>query len=60
MGIKEQLKDLEDKIARGLEESYKKMIEFKKRKKTPVVISKKGKVVKIDPGNMQPTTTYKR
>ena len=60
MSIKEQLKDLEDKIARGLEESYKKMIEFKKSKKTPVIVSKKGKVIKVDPDSMQPTTTYKR
>ena len=60
MGIKEQLKELEDKFAKGLEEAYRKMIMFKKQKNSPVVISKKGKVVKIDPDKIQPTTMYKR
>ncbi len=60
MGIKEQLQDLEDKIARGLEEAYRKMVEFKKYKKTPMVVSKNGKVIEIEPENIQPTTIYKR
>jgi len=60
MGIKEQLQDLEDKIARGLEEAYRKMVEFKKYKKTPMVVSKNGKVIEIEPENIQSTTIYKR
>lgn len=49
MGTKDKLKDLEDKITRGLEESYKKMVKFKRYKNSPIVISKDGKIVKIDP-----------
>ncbi len=49
MGIKEQLKELEDKLSRGLEEAYRKMVLFKKQKNSPVVISENGKVVRIDP-----------
>jgi hypothetical protein len=36
-----------DKILKGLEEAYRKLIEFKKYKKTPMVIGKDGKVVEI-------------
>ncbi len=48
MNDKEQLAELEKKIAKGLKMSYIEMIEFKKRKKTPVVFWKNNKVVKID------------
>ncbi|NOX87255.1 MAG: hypothetical protein GXO86_15080 [Chlorobi bacterium] len=60
MGIKEQLTELEDKIAKGLEEAYRKMVMYKRHLKSPVVLSKKGKVIKIDPENIQPTVKYKR
>jgi|SaaInl4_200m_RNA_FD_contig_21_1287337_length_250_multi_5_in_0_out_0_2 hypothetical protein len=33
MGIKEQLQELENKIAKGLKEAYRKMVEFKKTEK---------------------------
>jgi hypothetical protein len=36
-----------DKILKGLEEAYRKLIEFKKYKKTPMVIGKDGKVIEI-------------
>jgi hypothetical protein len=48
MGIKEQLKELEDKISIGLEKAYSKMVEFKKQKNTPLIISKDGEIVEID------------
>lgn len=38
-----------EKIREGLEKTYKKLIEFKKYKKTPIIISKDGKVVEISP-----------
>jgi hypothetical protein len=41
--------DQNDKIMEGLEIAYKRLIEFKKYKKTPVVIFKDGKVVELDP-----------
>lgn len=52
MGIKEQLQELEDKIAKGLEGAYEKMLKFKKHKNTPLVISEDGKVVKIHPEDL--------
>jgi hypothetical protein len=60
MGVKEQLQELEDKIAKGLEEAYRKMVEFKKHKKSPIVMSRNGKVIKIEPDKIQPTIMYKR
>jgi hypothetical protein len=38
-----------EKIKKGLDESYKKLIEFKKYKKTPLIVSKDGKVVEVYP-----------
>lgn len=50
--------ELGKKLRKGLEESYKKMVEFKKYKKTPLVISKNGKIVEISYQNIPPTTKY--
>ena len=36
-------------ILEGMERAYDKMLEFKKYKKTPVVVGKNGKIVEIDP-----------
>ena len=60
MGTKEQIRDINQKVIKGLEETYRLMIEFKKRKNTPVIISKNGKVVEVDPNEILPTTKYKR
>jgi hypothetical protein len=57
MGVKEQLQELEDKIAKGLESAYEKMIKFKEHKNTPLVISKDGKVIKVYPKDLQNTNT---
>lgn len=53
--IKKQRK----KIVEGLELTYKKLIEFKKRKNTPLIVSRDGKVIELDPKEAQPTTIYK-
>ena len=47
-----------DKIIKGLELAYRKLIEFKKYKKTPLLIDRKGKVVEIEPDKILPTTSY--
>lgn len=47
MGIKEQLQDLENKITKGLELAHKKLLEFKRQKKSPLIVSKDGKVIEI-------------
>ena len=41
--------DNSDKIIEGLEKAYKKLIEFKKYKKTPIIVSREGRVVEISP-----------
>jgi hypothetical protein len=41
--------DNSEKIIEGLERAYRKLIEFKKYKKTPIIVSKDGKVVEINP-----------
>lgn len=46
------------KILRGLENSYRKLVEFKKYKKSPLIVSKDGVIVEIQPENIQPTTKY--
>lgn len=47
MDAKEQLKELEEKISKGLEKAYEKMVEFKKQKDSPIIMSKDGKVVEV-------------
>lgn len=41
--------ELRNKILVGLEKVYEKLIEFKKQKKSELVILKDGKIVKIKP-----------
>ena len=60
MGIKEQLQELENKIAQGLEEAYQKMVKFKKQKNSPVIVSRDGKVIEIKPEDILPTIKSKR
>lgn len=38
-----------DKIIQGLEKTYEKLIEFKKDKNSPLIVSKDNKVVEVDP-----------
>jgi hypothetical protein len=44
-----QFEDLENKILSGLKLTYKRLIEFKKQKKSYLVIMKDNKIVKIKP-----------
>jgi len=43
-----------DKIIQGLEKAFQKLIEFKKYKKSPLITSKNGKIIEIDPDKIQP------
>ena len=54
MGIKEQLKELEDQLTIGLEKAYSKMLEFKKQKDSPIIMSKNGEFVEVDPNKLTP------
>jgi hypothetical protein len=49
-----------DKIVKGLEEVYRRLVLYKIEKKSPFVISRKGKVVEVDPNEMPRTIRYKR
>lgn len=44
--------DNSDKIIEGLERAYLKLIEFKKFKKTPIIVSKDGKVIELNPNDV--------
>ncbi len=41
--------ELKDKIVKGLEKVYERLIEFKKEKNSELVIMQDGKIVKIKP-----------
>jgi len=60
MGTKEQLKEERDKIVKGLEETYKRLVEFKKQKGSPMIVIRNGKVTAIDPSDVLPAILYKR
>ncbi len=50
-----------DKLIIGLEEAYKKMVEYKKYKKTPIIVSENGRIIKIDPQTVDLSqNVYKR
>lgn len=46
--VPEELEDLVQKVCKGLELSKKRLIEFKRYKKSPLIVSKDGKIVEID------------
>lgn len=60
METKEQLKEERDKIVKGLEETYRKLVLFKKEKNSPMIVMREGKITAVDPNDMLPTTLYKR
>jgi hypothetical protein len=60
MGTKEQLKEERDKIVKGLEETYRRLVLFKKEKNSPMIVLREGKITEVDPNDILPTTLYKR
>jgi len=60
MGTKEQLKEERDRIVKGLEETYRKLIDYKKQKNSPMIVLRNGKIEAVDPNEILPTTLYKR
>ena len=60
MEPREQLIDLENKIAKGLERAFIKMIKFKQQKNSPLIISRNGEVVEIKAENILSTLTVKK
>ena len=49
----------QNQIVKGLELAYEKMVKFKISINSPIVISKNGKAVLLDPNKAKPTTKYK-
>jgi len=56
----DQLKELERNVELGLQKAYKKMVIFKKQMNSPLIVSRNGRVTKIEPENIRPTTTAKK
>lgn len=44
----------------GLEEAYRKLVEFKKQKNSSMIVLKDGEIAAVDPHEVLPTTLYKR
>ncbi len=49
MTTKDKQLELKDKIVKGLEKVYEKLIIFKKEKNSPLVVMRDNKIVKIKP-----------
>lgn len=49
MTTKDKQLELKEKILKGLEKVYEKMVEFKKEKNTEIVVMRGNKIVKIKP-----------
>jgi len=59
MEIKENIHELESKLIKGLKEVKKRLLKFKKEKKSPLIVSKDGKVVKVDAEDIDKDETEK-
>ena len=56
MKTDKELQELKRKVNLGLKEAYRKMVEFKKKNNSPLIVSRDGKVVSIPPNEILPTT----
>jgi hypothetical protein len=56
----ELLKEERDKIVKGLEETYKRLIAFKKKMNSPMIVTRGGKIIAVDANDMPATIVYKR
>jgi hypothetical protein len=53
-------KEERDKIVKGLEEAYRRLIIHKRQINRPMVVLRDGKITEVDPHDMPTTTVYKR
>lgn len=60
MSTNKHFKEERDKIVKGLEEAYRRLVEFKKKKNSPMIIIRDGKITAVDPNDVLPTILYKR
>lgn len=47
-----------NKIVEGLERSYQKLVEFKRYKKSPLIVTRNGEILGIAHEKILPTTTH--
>ena len=59
MDSREQVSELRKQVNLGLKEAYRKMVEFKKKNNSPLIVSRDGKVIAIPPDEIPPTTCAK-
>lgn len=59
MDNKTHLKNMRKDIVLGLEKAYEKLVEFKRYKKSPLIVSENGEVLEIEPEKIEPKTVYK-
>lgn len=45
--MKNNLIELENKVRQGLENTYKKLLEFKRQKNTPLIFTRDGKIIEM-------------
>ena len=60
MHNKKKILEIRENIFKGLEESYKRLIESKKKQNSTLIISRNGKIVEVDPLDMPPTIQIHR
>ena len=60
MAARKDFEEERDKIVKGLEEAYRRLVLYKIQKKSPLVISQNGKIIEVPPNEISPTTLYKR
>lgn len=49
MGTKEQIKDIREKVLKGLHKTHEKLLEMKRKNNSVLVIYKKGQIIQIKP-----------
>ena len=49
MGTKEQIDDIREKVLKGLNKTYEKLLEMKRKNNSVLVISENGQIIKIKP-----------
>lgn len=54
---KNEVSDLRTKIIKGLDLTYKRLIEFKKNKNSPIIIEKDGKIIELSAEDLPPANS---
>ncbi len=60
MEINEQMQELEAQIVLGFQKSFRKLIEFKKKHNSPLIVSRNGKVTIVPPNEFPLVADTKR